>query len=451
MATSTFSVSGLASGLDTGSIIDQLVKIESSSVTEAQSRQAAYKSQISQLGDLTSKLQTLSSAVSSLKTGGGLAFAQQGTTTGFSVTAGSTATAANYGVQVDSLASVAKSRTSQFTAATDAVKAGTLDLSVNGTATQVTITDGMTLADVAKAINDSGAAVTASVLSNNGQAFLNLTTKNTGFTPGQPAASALTITETSTGTTGQALGFTTVQTATNAKVTIDNMQFERASNTIDDALPGVTLNLKSVTSAPESLVLGTDTSGTAENLQDFVTAYNDVMKILRSNLNIAQQTDRTKTLGGDSATRGLQASMMSLISRVTNGTSSVRALADLGIKTGSDGLLSLDKTRLGKAIATDPAAVNAIFQNTGGVSDSFKSLVTSYTDASSGILTQRSKSYDKSVKDLDGHIASLQIRLDGYRSKLVAQFSAMEKVVSQFKSIGNYLTSQENKNNNSNG
>jgi flagellar hook-associated protein 2 len=446
MAQSTFNVGGLASGLDTNSIIDQLVKIEGSSVTAARARQTAYQAQISQLGDLTSKLNALASSLTTLKTSGGLAFAQQGTTSGFSVTPGSSATAGRYGVTVDALAGVAKSRSAQFTAPTDVVRAGTLDLSVNGTTTSVTLTDGMTLSQAAKAINDSGAAVTATVLSSNGQAFLNVVSKNTGFTPGQPAASALTVTETSTGVTGQALGLAITQSATNAKLSIDGLQFERSSNTIDDALPGVAFTLKSVTTVAEDLVLGTDTSATATNLGKFVTAYNDVMTLLRKNLNIGQQTDRTKTLGGDSAIRSLQSSLLSTVSSVLNPSSAIRSLADLGIKTGSDGTISIDQGRLGKAIAIDSAAVNTIFQVTDGVADKLKTLVTGYTDSNNGILQQKSKSYGKTIKDLDLQIDKLELRLDAYRTKLVSQFTAMEKVVSGFKSIGNYLTSQEARN-----
>lgn len=445
MATSTFSVGGLASGLDTNSIIDQLVKIESGSVTAAQGRQTAYRSQISIIGDLTSKLNALATATDALKTSGTLAFSQQGSTTGFSVTTSSSATAGRYGVTVDALAVAAKARSAQFTAATDAVRAGTLDLSINGTTTQVTITDGMTLSQAAKAINDSGAAVSATVLSSNGQAFLSLNAKNTGFVPGQGAASALTITENSTGSTGQALGLSITQSAVNASVTVDGLTFERASNTIDDVLPGVTMALKATTTVAEDLVLATDASATATNLGKFVTAYNDVMTLLRKNLNIGQQTDRTKTLGGDSAIRGLQAQLMGLVSSITNPTSAVRSLADLGIKTQNDGTLSLDQARLSKAITADAGAVNALFQQTGGVADKAKALVTGYTDSNSGILAAKTKSYDKSIKQLDSQIDALQLRLEAYRTKLVAQFTAMEKVVSSFKSIGNYLTSQESR------
>lgn len=441
---SNFSVGGLASGLDTNSIIDQLVKIESSSVTTAQNRQSAYQSQISQLGDLTSKLQTLASAVSAFKTGGALSLSQVGTASGFNATPGASATAGTYSMTVDSLATAAKARSAQFTSAGSLVSGGTLDLTVNGTVTSINLSDGMTLAEAAKAINDSGAMVGATVLESNGAAYLSLTNKNTGFTPGQPAASGLVINEITTGSAGQSLGLAITQPATNANVTVDGLPFERMSNTIDDVLPGVAFTLKAKTTVAENLVLATDSAATATSLGKFVSAYNDVMSLLSKNLNIAQQTDRTKTLGGDASTRTLQSSLMSIVSGISNPASSVRSLADIGIKTQSDGSLKLDEVRLGKAIATDSAAVNALFQQaTMGVSDKIKALADTYTNSTDGILVSKSKSYDKTIKQIDGQIDSMKLRVEAYRTKLVAQFSAMEKIVSGFKSIGSYLTSQE--------
>ncbi|MDP1830378.1 MAG: flagellar filament capping protein FliD [Archangium sp.] len=445
MASSSFRVGGLASGLDTNSIIDQLVKIESNSVTVAQARQSAYQAQISQLGDLTSKLKALATATTALKTGGALGLSQVGTASGFSATPGSAATAGRVSVLVEDLATAAKARSTQLTSGSSAVRGGTLAISINGTTTNVTLTDGMTLTAAAQAINDSGTGASAMVLESNGQAFLTITNTNTGFTPGQAAATGLTITETSTGVLGSALGFT-VTDATNAKVTIDGLAFERSSNTITDALPGVTLALKAKTVVAEDLVLATDTAATSTKLGTFVSAYNDVMKILHQNLNIGEQIDRNKTLGGDSAVRGLQSTLMGLVSSISNPGSVVRSLADLGIKTQQDATLTVDATRLAKALATDPAAVNELFQKaTDGVADKVKTLVDGYTNSSDGILVSKSKSYDKSIKRISTHIDSLQLRLEAYRTKLINQFSAMEKIVSSFKSIGDYLTSQENR------
>lgn len=449
--TTAFNFSTTSSGLDVSSIVDNLITARSAPITYAQNRQKAYNSQISEMGKLTSALSSLGTAISTIKTSGTLGVSQSGTTTGLTATAGSSAVAGRYAVSVDALAQAAKARTTgAFTSGSDAVKAGTLNLSINGASTDVEITEGMTLSQVADAINASGAAATASVLSSNGTAFLSITNKNTGFTVGGQPADALTITETSTGATGTALGLSTVTPAKNAKVTIDGLQFERQSNSIDDALPGVSLEL-TAEGSPQDLVLANDPTATEKNLQSFVDAYNGVMKILQSNLNIAQATDRNYTLAGDTSVRALQQQMMGIISTVGGTSATVRTLADLGIKTGEDGTLSIDSARLGKAIATDANAVNGVFQNaTSGIADRFSSLVSDYTNATDGIFTLRNKSMNDSVKDLDTQITSLQARLDSYRNQLIAQYTAMETTVSGFKSLGSYLTAQSDAAKNSN-
>lgn len=448
--TTAFNISSTSSGLDVTSIVDNLVKAQSTNVSKAQKRQAAFKSQISQVARLTSAMSAFKTAAASLKNSGSLGVVQSGTTTGFSATPTSSANAGNYTVSVDALARAPKARTVAFGSPTDVVKAGTLNFSINGTSTDVTLTDGMTLQEAAQAINDSGAAVNANVLSSNGTAYLSITGKDTGFTVGGQPDDALRITETSTGSTGTALGITTTQPATNSKVTIDGLQFERMSNVVDDALPGVALNLTAVSGLDQDLKLTNDTAATKKNLQGFVDAYNSVMTVLHDNLDIQEATDRTYTLGGDSSIRALQSQMMSIVSAVTGSSSSVRTLADIGIKSGNDGTLSIDDARLTKAIASDASAINNLFQRADtGVSAQFAKLIESYTNSTDGVLVTKNKSFNDSVKLLDSQITTLQSRLDSYRTRLINQFTSMETTVSGFKSLGNYLTAQSKADNSS--
>lgn len=438
----SFQASGLASGMDTASIVDNLVSIERRSVDLAEARQEAYRTQISNLGDLATKLKALSTAAEALGTSGVLGVSQVGTTSGFTATPGPSATAGRYSVLVNDLAQAAKARSAGF--ATDTtVRGGTLNLSVNGTGYDVTIEDGSSLSSVATAINQSGAPVSATVLTTNGTSYLSLTNRETGFTVGQDPATALVITETVTGSQGQALGLASTQQASNASVTVDGLTFERTSNTLTDVLPGVTLTLSAETTTASDLVLTNDTSATKTNLQKFVDAYNDLMKTLRRHLNVQTDDDTTKTLGHDSSVRGLQASLMGLVSGVLSTNPLVRTLADVGVKTSNDGTLTIDGERLSKAIATDAHAVNSLFQTaTTGLSDAVESLADRYTDTVDGIFTTRTKGLENSVDDLDTTIGNLELRLEGYRKRLIAQFTAMETVVSTFKSLSDYLTQQ---------
>jgi flagellar hook-associated protein 2 len=285
--------------------------------------------------------------------------------------------------------------------------------------------------------------VNATVLSNGTSAFLSITNLNTGFPIDGVADDALKITETSTGSLGKALG-ATIKTppAANALVTVNGLDFVRQSNTLTDVIPGVTINLKATTTTPESLVVDNDVDGTAKNLQKFVDAYNAVLKLVQTQLAPSPETDRAKTLAGDGSIRNLQASLQRVISTVV-GSTGVRALADVGVKTGRDGSLTLDTTLLGKAISRDPAAVNNLFsQPTTGLGQVVKDLVKTATNSVDGTLVQRKKGLSDNVKRMDVQADTMQARLDTYRDLLVSQFTEMEKIVSGLKATGNFLSQQ---------
>ncbi|MCA3016705.1 MAG: flagellar filament capping protein FliD [Myxococcaceae bacterium] len=443
--TPTFRASGLASGLDTTSIVNDLVKIESRTIDLTRKQQDAFKAQVSSIGDVMSKLTALRTAASALGANGALAVRASSTNSGFSASPSSSAASGRYSLQVDELAQAARGRSQAFAGgATAQVTGGTLGLTIDGATTSVTLDDGMTLTQAADRINRSGAAVSASVLETNGQSFLSVTRRDTGFVVGQPASSALQIAEISSGSMGQPLGLAITQPAVNALVTVDGLSFERRGNVIADVVPGTTISLSRKTTTPEDLVLATSTTDTQAALKRFTDAYNDAMKVVRGALAIGEQTDRRRTLGGDPSLRGLQSALQGLVVGEANPGSSVRTLADVGIKTQTDGSLSIDATRLERAIAADPSAVNALFQTaTTGIAAATTTMVDRFTLGSNSILELRKSGLDRSIRQLDSRIESLQLRVDSFRERLVKQFTAMEKVVGQFKSIGDFLTSRE--------
>ncbi|HVP63122.1 MAG TPA: flagellar filament capping protein FliD [Myxococcaceae bacterium] len=436
----TFTAGGLASGLDTNTIIDGLVKLESQPITDKQNQQTALRSQISLLGQLAASVTDLGTAAKALGSGGALAVAVSSSNSAFSAVTGPGAQQGNYSIAVQTLATAAKSRSAAFTSSDAPVTGGTLSLSVQGTSYAVTIPDGASLADVALAIRQSGAPVSATVLNNGTSSYLSVTDVNTGYPVGSTPDAALSITETSTGAQGQPLGFATIQQAANATFTIDGLSFTRTSNSVTDALPGTTLTLKGVSTAPEDLVLTNDVQGTAAALQKFITAYNNTITLVQKQLDVSPGTDRTSTLAGDSTVRNLQASLQSLVSNVVPGLGTVRSLADLGVKTERDGTLSLDQSVLQSAVARDPGSVDSLFSTAStGLSALAQNLVTQYTDPVSGAFTNRTTALNGSIKQLDTDIANVQARVDQYKQTLVAQFTAMENVVSQLKSLGTLL------------
>ena len=439
--TPAYTASGIASGIDTNAIVTQLVAIESQPITTLQRSQSALKSQVSQLGSLASQLSALNSAAKALSTGV-VQVGVSSTNTGFSAAADATATEGNYAVQVTALAKTAKARSQGYATAATAVDGGTLHLDVRGTGYDVVIADGTSLQALATQLNASGAPVIASVVSDGTQSYLTITNRDSGVPAGTLPADGLKFTFTTAGTSSDAaVALSSIQTAANAALTIDGLPITSQSNDVSTAIPGVTLSLKATTSAKETLVLGADQAATAKNLQSFVTAYNNVIGYLQSELAVSAGSNREATLAGDPTVRGLQRQLQSLFSATVSGNSSVRSLADLGLTTQRDGSVALDTPKLNAALAIDPGAVNGVFsQATTGLSAMTKALVTQYTDPISGTLTLRQKGLTGQSKQLDAQALQMQDRVDSFRANLVAQFTAMEKIVSSFKATSSYLT-----------
>ncbi|MCX8050663.1 MAG: flagellar filament capping protein FliD [Chlorobi bacterium] len=200
---------------------------------------------------------------------------------------------------------------------------------------------------------------------------------------------------------GYALGTTS---DLNASLTVNGVTISRSSNTISDAISGVTLTLLKAQQsgeAPVSLTTGVGTDKVADTIKPLLDAYNDALRYIKDNI---------KTIGGDAALRTFQSDLRSLSSKVFSGT--LTSLADIGIKVASDGTLSVDnKDRLKQQLETDPAAVAALFTASGGFADSLMSKITGLV-GSDGLLQARSNSLGQQIKRVSDQKKALQDRID---------------------------------------
>jgi flagellar hook-associated protein 2 len=436
----TFSAGGLASGLDTNSIIDKFVQLRTVPLTQLQKTQAGAQAKVSTLADITARIADFETAARALASGGVLGSKAVNQTSAFKAVPGTGAVAGEYAIQVQTLAQSAKARSLPF-AATDLVRGGTLALKVQGISYDVTVPDGTSLQDLAALIRQTGAPVSAAVLSDGTSSYLSLSSLTSGFPTGGVAGDALSLVETSSGVLGKALGASVFQQAQNASFLVDGLQFTRQSNQVSDAIPGTTLTLATQGGPVESLSIAYDAEATTAKLKTFVDAYNRVMSVVQRQLAVTPQTDRSATLAGDMSMRSLQTRLQGLVSSTVGGLSSVRTLADLGVKTSTDGSLQIDATTLAGAMARDPSSVNGMFSTaSSGLGALTSSLASDFTGASTGVLTVRTTSLKDQVKEMDSQAIRLQASLDAYRTLLVAQFSAMETLVSSLKNSANYLT-----------
>ena len=429
-----FQASGLSSGLDTSAIVDALIQADSVQLNSFKQKASDYQVQISTLGTLVSQVQALQTAASNLATNGVVSIVPTSTYADFT-TSGSAKAEGNYAIQVSQLAKAAKMRSTNFTSAQDdaVVPDGTLQFSIDGTATASIDTTGKTLADVAEAINQSIGGLTASVISTDNGYYLNVARTSTGFSTTEDAA--LTV------VSDAGLGLVTQQSAKNASLTIDGLPVSRQSNAISDVVPGITLNLTGNSGASNSVSFAADSSGTEKALTTFVDAYNTLEQTLSSQL----VTDPTQTYGDTlldhSTTSSIEDSMQSMLSQTVLASGGVRTLADLGLELQRDGTLQLNVATLQNAIQSSPSAVNAIFSTaTTGIAATIKTLSDNQTNLLTGSLVLQQNSLESSVSDLSDQEVSAQAYLDAERAQLVEQFTNMETLISGYKTATSYLT-----------
>jgi flagellar hook-associated protein 2 len=455
------------SGIDTSTLVSQLVEAQfAAKRAQLTAKYETLTSQISGVSSLKSMISDFTDALASLVKGGTLQ--SQPISSNSSVL---TATAisgaklsgltATIGVTQLAAAQTAVSATA-FTNASTTVGTGTLTLKLGsatfagdgsmsgftqgaGDAIDITIDDSnSSLSGIAAAINAKKAGVTASVVTNaDGTAYLSLK----GATG---AAQAFTLEASST--TGDlsriavgpgATGMSITAQAKNAKLTVDGVAVERASNEISDLVDGVKLSLTGTSPVAVSLTTSTPTAALTNAVNDFVETYNGVFATLK------EQTDPiTGELRADPAAKDLVRNLQSLASKVLlpNAAEGEPAtLAQLGVRTNRDGTLSVDADALTKAITDHPASVEAIFSFTTvsgtGLNQAMASIKLNATSTLYGLGASNTR-----YIEAQGRIADQQDVIEdkaaSMTTRMTQQFASMNSRVSAYKATQAFMQQQ---------
>jgi len=366
-----------ASSIDTASLVDQLATAAIENKQNAlTTRETANTAKISDLANAVNSISTFSSSLSALISGGTL-FTQptssNSSIVNVSALAGSRLSGLSSTIKVNQLATAQTMTAAPLANAATAVGLGTLELSVGGKAKTITITSANnSLAGLAQAIKDSGLGVTASIVidstgarlvvkgaTGEDNAFsLSMTSGNAGeldrftYDPGSYDPANVT-------------GLTLQQEAQDAELIVDGVTVTKSSNSFSDVIAGVKIDL--VSAAPGSTVtIGSSQPVDAikQAVSDFVAAYNEMKTTL------ASMTGTTGSLRSDSGIRTLVQRLGALTStQLTYATDgSPTTLAEIGVSTNRDGTLSLDSAKLASVMASNPSAVEAMF-NPGQRSD----------------------------------------------------------------------------------
>jgi flagellar hook-associated protein 2 len=446
--------SGVGSGVDINGLVSQLVAAERAPGDQRIKRATTrVTTQISALGALRGALSSLQSSVSGLKTP--TAFqarrADASDKAVFTASATSSAATGSYSVEVKALASAQKLASAPFVSGSTAdVGTGTLTISSGGKSFNVAIPDtavGKTLGSIRDAINAATGndTVQATLIQAVDGARLVLTARQNG------AAGSIQVAASGGDGGLEALAYqpggTTnlvqLAAAADAEVVIEGFTVRSSTNTIANAIDGVSLSL--VAAKPGTtlqLTVANDESTTRDKVRKFVTDLNTSMGTLARLRAYNPTTGDAGPLLGDSMLRGIEESLRrQLQAPSTSATAPYNSLNSIGITIGADGSFTLDETRLTKALAADFDSVGKLFGSSDGVGVRLADVLDRVL-RSDGQITSRSDSLQDSKKALARDQANQDARMESVERRYRAQFIAMDKLLAGLQSTSNYLSQQ---------
>jgi len=458
----SISVGGLMSGLDTDSIIEQLVQLERRPILQLQQREAGYQLKLSTYGSLAGSLAGLQAAVKGLNQTDD--FAKFNSTSSetdiFTVSAGSDAVPGSYSITVHSLAQAHKLTSSGF-GETDAVGEGTLTIQVgSGDAITIDVTDGDTIQDVADAINAEKGDVAAGLIYDGSDYYLQLTAAETG----EANVIQITVDDTGDGNDTDTNGLSRLafekgvtenlieyQTAADATIDVDGITgIKRASNTVDDVISGVTINLVTAHGNPATdstrLTIGRDTTTIISAVDTFISAYNTVAGFLNANQGYNEDSGAGGPLLGDTTARLVQRRLSTILNTTFSGMDTISRLSNLGISRDDDGNLERDTSTLTELMDTDFDGIVQFFTQTTTGEEGFAvrmfDELDAMSDSTNGTITARQEGIQRSIDDIQKSVERMEMRIRATESRMRAQFNALELLLSEYQTTGNFLTQQ---------
>ncbi|RHA44014.1 flagellar filament capping protein FliD [Cellulomonas rhizosphaerae] len=440
----TLGIDGLVSGLDTTSLINQLMQAESGPQTLLKAKQTATTSLVTALQALNTKVSSLGDAATKAATASSWQVTKA-TSSATSVTATTSAgaSAAALSFTVDKVATSQVSLASYDDLVAGLGGATTLTLRrPDGTTTEVAV--GSSAADLAKNITGSGAGVSAAVVTANGTTRLQLT----GKTPGEANAFELFAGKAEDVVDGQpALAATPLRAASDAAITLwagtaGAQQVTSSTNTFADVLTGVSISVSTVEAAPVTLDVARDTAAVTSLASGLVGSLGVVLSEITSRTTATTTTDtdgRTVVSGGlfsgESSTRDLQQRLQQAASYPVDGISP----STVGIVVGRDGTFTFDQTTFEAALAADPAKVQKVVS---GLAQRVADVATRTSDKVDGSLTLQIAGQQTLVSDMGDQIAGWDVRLALRRESLQRTYSALEVTLSGLQSQSSWLSSQ---------
>lgn len=461
MASPILPGSGLGSGLDTGAIVKALVNADKAAKQGQIDRGTATNTaSISGIGSLKSLMAAFTKSMTDLgsKTNpqfSGFAAASSDVKIA-TATAGNSAVGGNYAINVTNLATSSKVTSKAFAGGTaSAIADGTLTIKQGSGTYNLDIEPGATLQSVRDSINADaslkGAGISANIVTDSFGSRLVLGSSTTGANSDISVSGIPELAIDGTKVVGNTASPMTPASAgsigalaVDASFTVDGMVLTSKSNTVDQAVSGLTFNLLAV--GTSTITVSTNTDGLKASIQKFVDAYNAIANSVTSLTKPSLDGDGKPTvpaaLTGDALPRSILAAIRGPLSE-TGAGDKLTVLAQLGITTNQKtGALDFDSTKFTAALNDKKLGgeVQELFTGSNGLMERMNKAIAPFSETG-GILDQRSTTLSKTKTKLANDQAALDRRIDTLTAVLTKKYNDMDTLVGKLKATASNITS----------
>jgi flagellar hook-associated protein 2 len=425
---SSFGVDGLVSGLDTTSLINQLMQLESAPQTLLKNKVSTETAKSTAYQAVNARFLALGTATDPLKSADTWrSLSVTSSSSSVSATASSAAVTGSVTFDVTSLATAHSRRSDPVTGLTGTVSttAG-LDITIGGVVKHVA-TATTSLSAVVTAVNSTAnLGVTASAVQvSDGVYRLQLTATKTG------ASSDFSV-------SGLTVGNQILAQGADASITVGSgagqYDVTSSSNTFTGVLGGATFTVSRFEN-DVTLTTQSDSASIANRVSAMIASANSALGEIGSRSAVADG-GAGQPLTGDYTVRQLA---QNLTSAVTSGTATGASYATYGIQVDRSGKLVFDQSKFLSALAADPTGTQTALT---GLATKLDDLGTKATDTTTGVLTQAIQSQATGIQDLNDRISDWDLRLGMRRDTLQRQFTGLEVALGKMKSQSTWLAGQ---------
>lgn len=428
---------GVGSGLDLNQIVGDLVNAQRAPREERlNEREERIEAEISAYGSLSSSMDGIGSALSNLADFEPEQSASLSNEDVASVVITGDAPNGDFNMDVQQLAEAqtVASDSGLFDSTDEEVGAGTFSISVgDGEAVSLDVEEGDTLNDLRNAINDADAGVRASIVNDGNGPRLTMTSESTG------EQNTINVEVDGDADLDRLANLGDPETVTveaqDALVTIDGMEITSASNTLEDTIEGMVIDLEGV--GQTSVSVSEDRDELRNGLESFVEAYNTMVSETNELTAYDAEEDEAAVLTGDSTVRSARSRMSNALTErsqvegINNQT-----LAELGITTQRDGTLSFDTQRFDEVMGSEGFEdVSAMVRDiAGGMEETLQGIT-----GPEGLIQTRQDGLQNEQDRVDRQRERLDDRIERLEDRLVRQFSSMDTSVAQMQQTGDFL------------